>query len=151
MQNLIRIIFCHMNWTPKQLCQTHQRQMGFLSPSYIMVMPTNSYPGQPLSSSSLYGGSTLSTGGQSTHDLKPSDPLSDPPTPYARRSRVTQSPPQGSQAMLGTIEHSGYNTRPFDPFTDRPTTQVVLSEIPKATCDRPSAEGQHKDSRSPKP
>jgi hypothetical protein len=125
--------------------------MSFLGPSYIMVMPTNSYPGQLLSSSSLYGGSTLSTGGQSAHDLEPSDPLPDPPAPYARRSRVTQSPPQGSQAMPGTIEQSGNNTRLYDPFVDRPTTQVVPSEIPKATCDRSSAEGQHKDSRSCKP
>jgi hypothetical protein len=125
--------------------------MGFLSPSYIIVMSINPYLGQPLSSSSLYSGSTLSTGGQSAHDLGQSGPPSDPPSPYARRYRVTKSPPQGSQVMPGMTGQSRYSTRSSDPFADHPTTQVGQSGIPEATYDRPSAEGQHKDSRPLEP
>jgi hypothetical protein len=53
--------------------------------------------------------------------------------------------------MLGTTRQSGYSIGPSDPFVDRPTTQVGSSGIPEATCDRPSAEGSHKDSWPPEP
>jgi hypothetical protein len=109
-------------------------------------MTMNAYPGQPLSSSSLYGGSALITVGQSIHDLGPSGPPSDHLTLYIG-SGVTQSPPQGSQAMPDTTGQSVYSTRPSSPFANRLTTHVGPSGILVATCDRTSAEGWHKDSR----
>jgi hypothetical protein len=85
-------------------------------------MSMNSYPGQPLPSSTLYSESTLSTAGQSTYDLRPSDPPSNHPTPYTRQSRVTQSPPQGSQPMPDMIEQSVYSTEPSNPIANHLTT-----------------------------
>jgi hypothetical protein len=75
---------------------------GFSQSQPYYRMPMNSYLGQPLSSSSLCGGSALRTTEQSAHNLKPSDPPSDRPAPYAGLSEVTQIPPQGSQAMPST-------------------------------------------------
>ena len=75
---------------------------GFSQSQSYYGMPMNSYLGQPLSSSSLCGGSALRTTEQSAHNLKPSDPPSDRLAPYAGLSEVTQIPPQGSQAMPST-------------------------------------------------
>jgi hypothetical protein len=43
------------------------------------------------------------------------------------------------------------STGPSDPPADRPTVQVGPSGAPEVTCDPPSAEGQHKYNRPPKP
>jgi hypothetical protein len=111
-------------------------------------MPTNSYMRHPLLSSSLCGGLALSTAGLSEHDLGPSGSPLDHSAPYAKQSRVTQSPPKSSPSMTG---QSGYTTGLFFPFADRSTAQVEPSRTPKATCGQPSAEGRRKYSRPPKP
>jgi hypothetical protein len=46
---------------------------------------------------------------------------------------------------------SGDSIRPSDLLADRPTAQVGPSGTPEVTCDLPSAEGQHKYNRPPKP
>jgi hypothetical protein len=53
--------------------------------------------------------------------------------------------------MPDTTGQSRYSTRSSDPFVYYLTTQVEPSGIPEATCDRPSAKSQHKDSRPPEP
>jgi hypothetical protein len=121
---------------------------GFSQSQPYYGMPTNSYLGQPLLSSSLCDGSALSTAEPSYHDLGPSGSPSDRLAPYARQSKFTQSPPKGSSSMTG---QSGYSTGPSCPFANRPTTQVGPFEAPKATCGQPSAKGRHKYSRPPKP
>jgi hypothetical protein len=67
---------------------------GFPQP--YSSMPMDSYPGRPSPPSPLNGRSTLSMSGPSAHDLRPSGPPSDRPTPYVGQSGVTQSPPHGS-------------------------------------------------------
>jgi hypothetical protein len=68
----------------------------------------------------------LSMAGQSTHKFGPPDPPSDRWTPYVGQFRVTQSPPQGSQAMPDMAIQSVHSTKLSSPITDRPTTQVSL-------------------------
>jgi hypothetical protein len=114
-------------------------------------MPMDSYPGRPSPPSSLNGESTLSTAGPSAHNRGPSSPPSDRPAPYAGRSGVTQSPPQGSQVFPDVTGQSGDSTGPSGPLADRLTAQVGPSGAPEVTCDPPSAEGRHKYNRSPKP
>jgi hypothetical protein len=53
--------------------------------------------------------------------------------------------------MPDTTGQSVYSTRSSGPFVYYLTTQVKPSGIPEATCDRPSAKGQHKYSRPPEP
>jgi hypothetical protein len=117
---------------------------GFPQPYSGMSM--DSYPERPSPPSPLNGGSTLSMVVPSAHDFGPSGPPSNRPTPYTGQSRVTQSPPQGSQALPDAA-----GIRPSGPFTDRPTAQVRPSGAPEITCDPPSAEGRHKDSRPHNP
>jgi hypothetical protein len=78
-------------------------------------MPMDSYLGRPSPPSSLDGESTLSTAGPSAHNRGPSGPSSDHPAPYAGQSRVTQSPPQGSQVLPDVTGQSKDSTRPSDP------------------------------------
>jgi hypothetical protein len=87
--------------------------------------------------------------GPSANDLGPSDPPLDRPTPYAGQSGVTQSPPQGSQALPDAARLSKNSTRPSGP--DHLTAQVGPSGAPEITCDPPSGEGRYKDSGPPNP
>jgi hypothetical protein len=122
---------------------------GFPQPYF--GVPMDSYPGRPSPPSPLNGRSTLSMAGLSANDPRPSGPPSDRPAPYAGQSGITQSPLQGSQALLNTAGESGNSTGPSSPLTDRPAAQVGPSGAPEITRDPPSAEGQYKDSRPPKP
>lgn len=79
-------------------------------------MSMNLYPGKLQLSSSLYGGSALSTTRQSTHDLRPFGPSSDRSTPYAGQSEVTRSPPQCSKVKPG---HTGRTIRNIEVTCDR--------------------------------
>jgi hypothetical protein len=114
-------------------------------------MPMDSYPGRPSPPSSLNGRSTLSMAGSSANDLGLSSPPSDHLAPYAGQSGVTQSPPQGSQALPDAVGQSRNSTRPSGPLADRPTAQVGPSGAPEITRDPPSAEGRYKDNRPPNP
>jgi hypothetical protein len=87
-------------------------------------MPMDSYPGRPSPPSSLNGESTQSTAGPSAHNRGPSGPPSDHPAPYAGRSGVTQSPPQGSQVLPDVTGQSGDSIGPSGPLANRPTAQV---------------------------
>jgi hypothetical protein len=120
-------------------------------PQLYSGMPMDSYLGRPSLPSPLYGGSTLNMDGPSTHDIEPSGSPSDRLTPYVGQSGVTQSPPQGLQALPDVARQSGNSTRSSGPLANRPTTQVGLSGAPEITCDPPSVEDRHKDSRPPNP
>jgi hypothetical protein len=113
-------------------------------PQLYFGMPMDSYLGQLSSSSSLNGGSTLSTVEPSAHDLRPSSPPSDHPAPYSGQSEVTKSLSQGLQVLPGAVGQSGNSTRPSGPLAYRSTTQVGPSRTPESTCDRPSTKGRHK-------
>jgi hypothetical protein len=99
---------------------------GFPQPYSGMSMDL--YPGRPSPPSPLNDGSTLSTAGPSAHDLGPSSPPSDHPTPYTGPSDVIQSPPHGSQV---------FPTRPDSPgiVPDRPihsqTVRLHRSDRPE--------------------
>jgi hypothetical protein len=122
---------------------------GFLHPYSGMSM--DSYLGRPSPPFPLNGGSTLSTDGQSAHDLGPFGPPSDRPTPYAELFGVIQIPPQGSQVLPDATGQSGNSIGSFDPLADRLTAQVGPSRAPEVTYDLPSAKVRHKYSRPPKP
>jgi hypothetical protein len=83
LEKLACLIFYHMNWALKQLRQTQRHTNVFSQSQTYSGMSLDSYPGQLLPPSSLYGRSALSTAGLPAHNLGPSDPLSYRPTPYA--------------------------------------------------------------------
>jgi hypothetical protein len=122
---------------------------GFPQPYSGMLM--DSYLGRPSPPSSINGESTLSMAEPFAHNRGMSGPLSDRPAPYAGQSKVTQSLPQGSQVLPDVTGQSEDSTRPSDPLADHPTAQVGPSGAPEVTCDPPSAKGQHKYNRPPKP
>ena len=114
-------------------------------------MSMDSYLRQPSPPSSLNGGLTLSTARPFTHDLEPSGPPSDHPTPYVRQSGVTHNLSQESQALPGETGQPGNSTRSSDMLADCLTTLVGPSGAPESTYEQSSTEGRHKDSRPPKP
>jgi hypothetical protein len=73
-------IFYHINWAPKQLCQTHRQQMGFQA---IFWYAGGLISRTTITTYSLNGRSTLSMAGPSAHDLGLSGPPSDRLAPYA--------------------------------------------------------------------
>jgi hypothetical protein len=114
---------------------------GFPQPYSGVLM--DSYLGRPLPPSPLNGRSTLSMAGSSANNPRPSGPPSDRSAPYAGQSGITQSPPQGSQALPDAAEQFGNSTEPSGPLADRPTAQVRPSRAPEITRDPPSAEGRY--------
>jgi hypothetical protein len=85
-------------------------------------MPINSYLGQPLPPSALYGMSKLSIARQSEYNLRSSDPLTDRLVPYVRLSSAALGPPHGTQVVPNTIRYSRYNLGLSSPIADRPDT-----------------------------